>query len=223
MSLHALPALSHSALNPLSPTSPQNDIDDLVANLVDGPPLNIATSLGLDITATPSLVDLGGIGVGAMRDQLQAAAVIGASEMERRKVGMAAIGSVRGDRQSIQQNESVFLLAWTSSPVVVASGQDQSAAGGSNDSSRQTVKPAATLDGDMDENGDFGMADFTELDQAFKPAVASGSPTTSRKESKGKSRAIETEQKVEMCELKVCSNAEGGPRQSVLSFSHLHC
>lgn len=150
-----------------------------------------------------------------MRDQLQAAAVIGASEMERRKVGMAAIGSVRGDRQSIQQNESVFLLAWTSSPVVVASGQDQSAAGGSNDSSRQTVKPAATLDGDMDENGDFGMADFTELDQAFKPAVASGSPTTSRKESKGKSRAIETEQKVEMCELKVCSNAEGGPRLSV--------
>lgn len=219
MSLHALPTPPHAVLssNPLSPTSPQNDIDDLVANLVDGPPISISTSLGLDITASSSVVDLGGIGVGAMRDQLEAAAVTGTSEAERRVVGLAAIGSVRGERGSIERNESTFLLAWTSLPVDVAALSSDQAVETIEVLGSVKAMPIAVRENEMDENGDFGMADFTELDQAFGGASASRQsslPPTASGLSKGKAKAVETDEKIEMCELRVCSNAEGGPRAS---------
>ena len=144
-----------------------------------------------------------------MRDQLEAAAVNGTSDSERRRVGSAAIGSVRGDHQSIDQNESVFLIAWTSSPVETASPPAGSSTG-AVELDAKSASNGGTLENNLDENGDFGMADFTDLDQAFEPAKEDKS--TPSKSSKGKARALETEVQVKMCELKVCSNAEGAPR-----------
>lgn len=209
MTLTALPtqpSTSTSTLfNPLSLNSPQNDIDDLVANLVDGgAPSPAVSSLGLSLGGVP------GIGVSAMREQLKAAERKGLDALERRRIDKAAIGIIRGTK--ILEGATTFLIALTSDTIPAVPEIPEMCTPGI--SALQSLGLEIPLDlENLDEPEEFGITSLSQLEETFgssKKMMSHRSSVTIETTCPGGSR----EGCVELCELVIQTNAPGGPRES---------
>lgn len=207
-------ASTYQLLNPLSAIdSPQNAMDDLVANLVD------------DAGRSPfpnAAMNGGDRGADALRDQLRAAKRGG----DAKHLTMATIGAARGT-QVPDFGVTTFLVASKAASVKSPRSHRKSSIQPLNPGT-ETASSALQLSSvpmvDESSESGFEMMDFSSFDEAFdEPSKIdvkldqpdSSSISATPKEAGGR-RGNRDEETVEICEVKIEFLADGGPRELLL-------
>ncbi|KAK4058635.1 GTPase-activating protein [Microbotryomycetes sp. JL221] len=216
--------------------SPNNAMDALVANLVEGLPASAPTPNTL--AATIAGVSNGqhlSAGSDALKEQLKLAEALGTAG-EGTRVSKAAIGAVRM-RCGIEAGETTFIVATNSRLIQAppANFEDSSvlfsaarAASAQNQKSKGMDFTTAASSPD-DFNNDF--TDFSALDEAFgstaknSPANEGGEDQTSRDEMDGFERVFSNDEltrMINMTEVKLEMMAPDGPRVTMKQLPPVH-